>query len=365
MMKYISIDTLIKSIGDLKLDAFLVSNSSNIFYLSGFEGLVPHERESYVVCIDKKLHLIAPRLYEQEAFLCQENGVEVHIDAERTGLLKTAIGLLGKSKVAYCGFESEDLKYLEFELMKEHASSISFIGHRHFISQLRCIKTDGEVELIRQAQEISYKAFESIIPQIKPGIKEHEIKDRLVSSMRSLGAQGESFEAIIAVGQNAALPHYRTGNTVLNRGDLLLLDFGAKYMGYCGDTTRMLFFGTPNDEVVKTYELVLEAQKSAITRIKAGITSHEGFEYASQVFKKSNTLDHFTHGLGHGIGLEVHEAPYLRPGLETPLMEGMVFSIEPGLYYPEWGGVRIEDLVVCRRDGVEVLGDNSQEMRIV
>lgn len=362
-MKNKHISQLENILEEKKMDSFLITNPSSIYYLVGFTGLVPTDRETYLLFQSGKFHLVAPKLYEQEALSCVSDDVVVHIDAQRTGMLSLVSSLLKEEGI--CGFESEDLKYVEYEFLKEKKSDKFFEPTRSAISNLRLHKQEEEVELIRCAQEITYKAYENIIPSLKLGMREFEIHEMLVRHMRLLGAEGESFPAIIAINKHSSLPHYKTGTTGIKKDDLMLLDFGAKYKGYCGDTTRMLFFGTPSNKVANTYDLVLEAQKNAILNIKSGTSAEEGYDHVASIFEKNGVLDHFTHGLGHGIGLDVHEAPYLRSGLDTKLEEGMVFSIEPGLYYLDWGGIRIEDLVVCRKDNVEVLGECSRNIKVL
>lgn len=344
-----------------QIGSFLFTNFYSILYLVGFKGVVPEERECFVVYSGKKFYLIAPKLYQTEAKSLESDELKVIISDEREFLLRDAVALMKMSKGDVVSFEFEDLKYNEFKYLKKALSSKKLLPMSNVISDLRVIKTADEIELIKKAQDITYKSLKNLIPFVKPGITEKELAVKLKSEMIRLGAEDESFGSIIASGKGSALPHYATSNKKLKKGDLVLFDIGAKYKGYCGDTTRVLFLGNPNAETLRIYNLVKEAQEKAIKEIKAGMTGSAGYTLSNSIFEKSGVSTNFTHGLGHGIGMAVHEEPYLRKSSNTVLKEGMVFSIEPGLYFEKWGGIRLEDLVVCQKDKVEILGKFTKE----
>ncbi len=358
------ISKLKRTLSQNNLDSFLFTNYYSIFYLSSFKGVSETERESFLVYVNGKLHLIAPRLYQYEAKALEAADLKVHIAVERDEMLSIPTDLILKSRCGNAGFESEDLRYSEYELVKG-ATKKKLVPMLNLASKLREIKTEEEIDIIRRAQEITYKAFKNILPIIKPGITEKEIASKLKGEMESLGAEGDSFSAIVASGAGSALPHYSTSNKKLKKGEAVLLDFGAKYKGYCADTTRMVFLGKPSDKMVKIYDLVKKSHEEGVKAVKEGVLAKDVFAKSYEGFEKERVADKFTHGLGHGVGLAIHETPYIRRTSAEPLKEGMVFSVEPGLYFPGFGGVRIEDLVVCRKGKAEVLGNFTKDIVVI
>lgn len=344
------------------IDAFIVTNPINIFYLTGFRGVSPTERESILILTDKK-HLIVPRLYQHEAQLLKSKDLEIDIAKERDEMFAIVKKLLqGKKRI---GFEEESLKYSDYSHLKKLLTGSHLVPVKNYVENLRLKKTDEEIKYIERAQIISQKAFEKLLPTIKIGQTEAEIIEKLAKIIKSLGGQGLAFETIIAIGQNSAKPHHATGHRKLATGDVLLFDFGAKYKNYLADLSRTIFVGKPKDEQAKIYQLVAKAQKQAINTIRHKLKASSAYHSANDVFKAENLHNSFIHGLGHGIGLEVHEAPYLRSTIHDELTEGMVFSVEPGLYFPKWGGVRIEDLVTIKNGKAKVLGKLQEEIIII
>ena len=271
--------------------------------------------------------------------------------------------LLSKAKNA--GFEEANLTYSEFRHFKKELIGKKLIAQKNLIEEMRAVKQDEEIKKIERAQIISQNAFSEIVKTLKVGQTEAETAQKLAKIIKNLGGQGLAFESIIASGKNAAVPHHITGSKKIKKGEVLLFDFGSKYKDYCADLSRTVLVGKVTDDIKNIYGLVEKAQKQAINKIAHGTKSHKPHEHAADIFKKQNLHDYFLHGLGHGIGLEVHEAPHLRPlsknkkSTRDILSEGMVFSIEPGLYFPSWGGVRIEDLVTIKDGKVQVLGKLS------
>lgn len=344
------------------ISAFIVTNPVNIFYLTNFKGVSPTERESILVLTDKK-HLIVPKLYRQEAQLLDSKDLKVHVAKERDQMFAIIKKLLaGKKRI---GFEEESLKYSEYSHLKKLLTRSHLVPLKNFVEDLRIKKTADELSKIEKAQIISQKAFEKILPFIKTGQTEAEIAEKLEKVIKILGGHGLAFESIVAIGQNSAKPHHVTGYRKLVTGDALLFDFGAKYKNYLADLSRTVFIGKAKNEQAKIYQLVSKAQKQAIKTIRHKLKASSAYHSANDVFKAENLHNSFIHGLGHGIGLEVHEAPYLRSSIEDPLEEGMVFSIEPGLYFPKWGGVRIEDLITIKNGKAKVLGKLQEELIIL
>ena len=342
------------------LSSAIITNPTNIFFLTGFTGVSPAERESILILADKNT-LIVPRLYQKEASNLKSKNLEIRVVAERNQMFKFATDLLKKSKRV--GFEESDLTYKEYrDLGSNPKMSPTLIATTNLIEDLRIIKSEDEIKKIAKAQEISQRAFAAIIKTIKIGQTEEEIADRLAKVIKSQSPQGLAFESIIASGPNSGKPHHKTGNRKIKKGDVLLLDFGAKYQNYLGDLSRTVIIGRAGDREKNIYSHVQNAQKKALAKITINTPAVQVFHVAHNHFKKHRLSEFFIHGLGHGIGLEVHEEPYLR---QSPiggrlLKNGMVFSVEPGLYFP-WGGIRIEDLVTVTNGTAKVLGKLSKE----
>lgn len=389
------IQELQKILKEKRLDAAIVTNPVNIFYLTGFKGVIPTEREAILI-FSPRLHLvqgvtltkpvlITAQLYQHEASQVASRALKVKIAAERNQMLQLAQRLL--TKAARIGFEENDLKYGEYQEFKKALSNLGsgrtlkkLVPFRNLIEDLRSIKTQDEIKKIAKAQIISQKALAQLVKTLKVGQVEEEIAERLSKIIKSEGGHGLAFESIIASGPNSGKPHHVTSNKRLTKNDILLFDFGAKYNHYCADLSRTIFIGKATDDQKNVYWHVHQAQKLALGKITSGIKSVVPHNVVMGHFKKHRLHHYFLHGLGHGVGLEVHEKPHLRPSFaplsgttegkpassvsqdeEEILAENMVFSVEPGLYFP-WGGVRIEDLVVIANGKAKVLGKLTEEI---
>ena len=378
-----SLNKFAKLLDQNKLDGFIVTNPTNIFYLTGFRGISPTEREAILVIANHKATLITARLYQNEAKLLASAKLKIKIASERNQIFefvknqllpdKPGLGKFYKPglKTRRIGFEQNDLTFGEYQEFKKFLSKPRLVPVKNLVENLRAVKSTDEIKKIERAQIISQKAFEQILKTINVGQTEQEIAEKLAQIIKSLGSQGLAFESIIASGPNSGKPHHFTSDRRLAIKDILLLDFGAKFQDYCADFSRTIFIGKASDRQRNIFNHVLKAQKTAINKISHGSKSHEIHRTASDFFKNQKLEKYFLHGLGHGIGLEVHENPHLRPAptqtgfgkaqetrfepKEEVLLEGMVFSVEPGLYFP-WGGVRIEDLVVLQNGKARVLG---------
>lgn len=227
------------------------------------------------------------------------------------------------------------------------------------IRNARAIKNENEIQTIKTACDITVKAFEQIIPYIKKGVTELSIKNRLIKFMKKAGAEGESFSAIVAFGENSAVPHHETGKTRLKENSVVLMDFGCKYNGYCSDLTRTLFFGNPGEDFVNLYNLVAEVNRVSKENAVEGIKASNLDSLARKFFAEYNQERFFTHSLGHGVGLEIHEEPFVSKKGDCVLQNGTVFTIEPGLYYDNRFGIRIEDTVVMQNGKVQSLTGNG------
>lgn len=385
-----------------KLDGFIVTNPVNIFYLTGFRGISPSEREGLLITNPHGSTLITARLYQNEARRLNQTHLQGEVKATSRQHLEGVADLTrprlnikivderhqiftairsffqntkrvglptvvrhSRTKV---GFEQFDLTFGEYQEFKKQIPA-SLIPIKDLTESIRAIKTADEIEKIEQAQIISQKAFGQLIKNLQAGQTEEEIASRLAQITKSLGGQGLAFESIVASGSHSGSPHHVTSQKPIKKNDILLVDFGAKYQDYCADLTRTIFIGKAPDRFRNIYRHVAQAQKSAIDKIKHGLKASTAYHTANNLFKNLKLEKHFTHSLGHGIGLAVHEMPHLRPlpsksnkgQKDEILIEGMVFSVEPGLYFP-WGGIRIEDLVTIQNDHTKILGNLSKDL---
>lgn len=328
-----------------KLDGVLISSVSNISYLTGYTNFSEREREAYLIVGRQFKYIITDGRYS-ESVRKQVTHFQLFERGHKTPIEKLFKNL--KKNIKRLGIEEDNLTVSEHKLIKKH-----FKKTKHFeLSKVRSIKSNEEIKKIATACKLGDLAFDFILKQIKVGVTEKQIALELEDFIRQKGAQF-SFPAIVAFGKNSSIPHHQIGGDILKKkeGQFILLDFGVKVDDYCSDMTRTIFFGEPSNEQKDTYETVLKAQQKAVDFINSSIQSHKPIK-AFQVDKVardyilSKGFPTIPYSLGHGIGLEVHENPYLSPKSKEVLKEGMVFSIEPGIYLPNFGGVRIEDLFV-------------------
>lgn len=233
------------------------------------------------------------------------------------------------------------------------------------LMQLRMIKSEEELACVKKACEIIQEAYHNAIKLAKTGVTEKEIADKIRSEIIRLGGEGESFETIVAFGANAAVPHHETGETKLTENTAILVDTGALFNGYCSDLTRMAFFGTPNEEFKNAYDAVLTANLTAFDKIVGGMSGKDADAIAREVLKQRGYGEYFTHSLGHGVGLEIHERPNVSPRSRDNLDENAVFTVEPGVYLNGKFGIRIEDTATIKNGKAERLFTDSKELFVI
>ncbi|MCL5773069.1 MAG: Xaa-Pro peptidase family protein [Firmicutes bacterium] len=333
------------------ISALLVTQDQNRRYLSGFTGST-----GWLLITAKEAAIITDFRYWEQAGRESSHFrlVKVNNFAEN-GMIKSLLGLLKELRVKTLWFEADALSYSQYLALKENLKEIKLESKSGFVEELRAVKGKGELELIKKASTIADDAFLEIQKLIKPGITEKELAIELLYKMRKRGAEKEAFDIIVASGPNSALPHAKNTDRRIKEGDFVIFDFGAVYNGYHSDMTRTVIIGKPDKKHREIYSLVLESQRKALKTIKAGMTCGGADLLARQVIEEGGFCEYFGHGLGHGIGLAVHEEPRLRKGNEALLKAGMVVSVEPGIYIPGFGGVRIEDLVEVTEKGCRVL----------
>jgi len=339
------------------LDALLVSKPQNRFYLTGWPG---DFESGYLLITEKANYLFTDSRYTEEV-VNSVFGFEI-VDIPQT--FPTVFAqLTGKLKLGRIGFESHDLSFFNYKrLRKITRSKLTPIAHS--IEDLRAVKDESEVANLKKAVEIDKKAFEHIRSFIKPGLTEAEVAWELEKKIKELGAEKVGWHPlIVAAGANSSIPHYGNSPKVkVKKGDILQLDFGSVFAGYHSDTSRAIFVGKPSKEQIEIYQLVLQAQELGESLVRSERTG-AGIHQKVQDFLKGKSKFYFTHGLGHGVGLEIHELPRVSPAGKKKLKTGNCVTIEPGIYRPGWGGVRLEDIVLVKDKGCEVITKISKEIK--
>ncbi|MFO7792433.1 MAG: aminopeptidase P family protein [Candidatus Saliniplasma sp.] len=262
------------------------------------------------------------------------------------------------------GVNASELTYSGYKKIKE-ATDAEIVDVSDEIAEARNVKDSKEIERIRKACDIASEVAEEIVEYIEPGIKEYELAAELSYMMKKKGATGDAFDIISSSGPNTAEPHYTAGDRKVQEGEFVLFDFGALYKRYVSDITRTYVVGEIEEKQRKIYETVREAQEAALGMIEAGVKGEDVHNAAAEVINSTEFKGKFTHGLGHSIGLSVHDGSGLSPSVDITLEPGMVFTVEPGIYLPGYGGVRIEDNVVVKEDGYDLLTSADRELKIV
>lgn len=331
------IDRIREEMNKEEIDAIVVSNIKNVRYLSGFTG-----DEGMAVLTDKNSYLIVDGRFTEQAEA--ESKIDV---VDYGGSFKNTISkLLQNDGVKNVAFEGNNMTYSEAKHLMENINFVEWKPVQDLFERVRMIKDKSEIVLIKKALEIALDTFEYIKPQVVAGVREIDIKNEIEYQMKKRGASGPSFDIIVASGKRSALPHGVATEKVIEEGDAVVVDMGAVYNGYCSDITRTVFVGGMSKEQERVYDLVAKAQKSAIDIIEAGVSCKEANEVAVDEFKKYAMEKYFVHSLGHGVGLDVHERPFVASRSSDTFKPGMVVTVEPGLYLPDQFGVRIEDMIM-------------------
>ena len=347
----------VKSLQDeLQIDALLVSHLPNIRYLTGFSGSA-----ALVIIGKNKDYFITDFRYKDQS-AAQVKGFEIIINYNASDELKKVIDSDGFKKI---GFESSHVVYSAIETYRKTYEGVEFIPVFGRLEKLTMQKTADEIEKIKKAVEISDKTFERIIKFIKPGMTELEVSAEITYTHKKFGASKDSFDPIVASGWRGALPHGIASDKVIQKGEMVTLDFGCVYDGFCSDITRTIAVGEPSEEMKKIYAIVLDSQLKAIAAAKTGASSKAVDGVARDLITAAGYGDNFGHGLGHGLGIEVHETPGLNKRVDIPLANSSVVTIEPGIYVDGLGGVRIEDDILITNGGCEVLNKSPKELIII
>lgn len=345
-----------ESFAENQIDALLITSGYNRRYITGFTGTA-----GVAVITHEKAVFITDFRYTQQAQK-EITGFEI---VQHTKPIMEEVGIqLEKMGVKSVGFEKDDMSYGMFEIYQKAVKS-ELVPVSGLVEKIRLIKTEQEIKIIKVAANIADAAFNHIITYITPGKTELEVSNELEFFMRKQGASSSSFDIIVASGLRSALPHGVATQKIIEKGDFVTLDFGALYNGYISDLTRTVAIGEPSEQLKEIYQIVLEAQLKSLKEIKPGMTGIQADAVARDHIKSKGYGEAFGHSLGHGIGLEVHEGPGLSFRSKTVLEPGMVITIEPGIYVPNVGGVRIEDDTVVTSTGNEKLTHSTKELLIL
>jgi len=337
------------------LDGLWVTNPTNMFYLSGFTG----GTAGLLVTQDAAVIVTDSRYTEQARLEAPGYRVEQH----GTPVWATLKSLVDEFRVGRLGFEKQHITYQAFEEMSAALAPAELVPTQGIIEELRAIKDPQEIARIERAVALADEGFTHILNFIKPGVSERDLNVELEFYLRRRGATAMSFPSIVASGPRGALPHGEPTDRQVQSGEFITLDFGVLVDRYCSDMTRTVAVGKINEEQKKVYETVLKAQLAGIAAVAAGKVGRDVDAVARDVIAKAGYGQYFGHGLGHGVGLNVHDAgPRLSPTEEKTLPVGAVVTVEPGIYIPGWGGVRIEDVVVVEATKARVLTHSPKEL---
>jgi len=346
--------TLAARLGDLGVDALFVTRLTNVRYLTGFTG----SNGQALVTASGAVFFTDGRYTEQSRH-------EVP-DVERVTYASTADSSLreqcGRLGVARLGFEAHDVSVAAHGRLADALEGVELVATRDAVERQRWIKDEEELAALRDAQRVTDLAFDDIVEWLAIGHTERQVALQIEVAMRREGADRMAFDPIVAFGENAAEPHHEPGHRVLEEGDVVKLDMGALWAGYHADMTRTIAFGEPAAELKKIHEIVKEAQQAGIDAVREGVTGAEVDAAARKVIEDAGYGERFSHGLGHGVGLEIHEGPRLGREFDHVLPVGAVVTVEPGIYIPALGGVRIEDMVEVTDDGNRVLGTSTRDL---
>ncbi len=342
---------------DLKIDGALITKRENYMYLSGFSG-----SSANLLITEKKAYLLTDFRYIEQS---SKQAPLFEIVQHKPNILDTISEIVNSESINKLGFEEQSVTYYEYKEYTNKMKNTDFFGIGSIVDDQRAIKDEQEIEIINKAVQIADGAFTHVLSMIKPGITELDVAAELEYKMKKLGASGASFETIVASGLRSSMPHGIASEKKLELGDTITMDFGAMYNHYCSDITRTVFLGQPKMEMVNIYNIVLNAQLTSEKGAKSGRTGKEVDKIARDIIYQNGYEGKFGHGLGHGVGLEIHESPRLSMGGDRELENNMAVTIEPGIYVEGLGGVRIEDTIIIQDNNPRVLTKSKKDLIIL
>ncbi|WP_430742179.1 M24 family metallopeptidase [Bacillus atrophaeus] len=353
-MKLEKLRNLFKQLG---IDGLLITSGTNLQYMTGFTGSA-----GLAVISEERAAFITDFRYTEQA-KAQVKGFEI---IEHGGsLIQTAADTINDFGIAKLGFEQNSMTYGTYASYHAVVNSAELVPVAESVEKLRLIKSDEEIKILEEAAKIADDAFHHILTFIKPGISEISVANELEFFMRSQGADSSSFDMIVASGLRSSFPHGVASEKLIESGDFVTLDFGAYYKGYCSDITRTIAVGEPSDKLKDIYQIVFDAQVLGVQHIKPGMTGKEADALTRDHITAKGYGQYFGHSTGHGLGMEVHESPGLSARSSAVLEPGMIVTVEPGIYIPETGGVRIEDDIVITENGCRTITHSPKELIIL
>ncbi len=358
------IGKLQKKLKQKKLDAIIIAEPYNRRFLSNYSADDHNIGESSGVLLVPAKG--SPFLLTDSRFVLQaeKEAKDCDVLLANKGQLNCLKKIVKKLSLKKIGFESNYTLYeTAIKRQKEMAKSgVEMVAVKNLVEQMRLVKTEREIRCIKESVLQNEKVFTSIYNQIEPGMTEKEVALAIELTMYEFGAEKPSFSTIVAFGDNSAKPHAVPTDRVLKSGEIVLIDMGMMLKGYCSDMTRTFIAGKPDKVFLKRLRLVRRAQLAAIKKIKAGVTCKEVDNAAREILKKGGYGSYFSHSLGHGVGMNVHEDPALSAKSGRKLKTNMVVTVEPGIYIPDWGGIRLENMVVVKENGCLVLNKDTTEL---
>lgn len=359
------IEVLLKSIDSGS--AMLVTNESNVSYLTGFTG----EASYLIVSNEKSIFITDGRYYEQAIKECKNSTSEIIVTkwhGNKKPDYDTIVYYLNELKIKKMMFNDTEVSFRNYTVLKNTLSSknmsVELWPISGLIENLRTIKTDEEIKYIRKACEIADKALEMLLSDIKIGVSELELVAKLEYNLKISGADNISFDTIILSGTKTSLPHGKPSSKKLEKGDFLQFDFGALYKGYHSDMSRTFIINEATDEQINLYEMMYKATTESTEILKSGIFAKLPDDIVRNIISEEY-LKYYYPGLGHGVGLDIHEVPFLSQSSSFELKTRNIITIEPGVYIPNWGGMRIEDTILIKEDGYEVLTKFPRKLMIL
>lgn len=346
------------ALAEQHLDAVLITHPSNRFYLTGFTGedIAPNESSGHLIVTATSASLVTGSVNVTQA---EHQSPHVQVIRREGGWAKADAAVLKEAQATRVGYEADALLVSVYhgvaEEVRGDTRDIEWVAVDGLVERIRAAKSPAEVELIRKAFEITNAVFDEVAPTIRAGQTEREIAWKIHMSMVEKGAEGPAFPTIVAAGTHAARPHHEPGDRVIAEGEPIVIDMGARYHGYCADLTRTVCVGEPDEKLREVYPIVAQAVEEVLERVGAGVPGKRMDEAARSFIDSKGYGEAFSHGLGHGVGVRVHESPFIHKESEDILAVGNVVTIEPGVYLPEWGGVRVEDVILITENGIELL----------
>lgn len=340
-----------------QLEALLIYSEHNRRYIAGFSGTA-----GYVLITEDRAVLLTDFRYMTQA---AEQCAHMEVIKHEAKVMQSIKAELERSKIKRLGVEQHHMTYGAFLQTAKELDPIELVPTENLIEALRMTKEESELAVMKEAADLADRTFMHIQSFLKPGVRELDVALELETFMRKNGASGASFDTIVASGERSALPHGVASERRIGAGEFVKLDFGAYYQGYCSDITRTVVVGQPTDKHRDIYNIVLEAQMHCLEHIRPGMTGREADALTRDIITRYGYSDYFGHGTGHGLGLEIHEAPRLSPTSDLVLKPGMTVTVEPGIYLPDFGGVRIEDDIVITETGMKRLTLSSKDFLVI